>query len=362
LAQAALPGDKVVLALEPGVPQAAEIVERTVAAIVAGGVAARDITLLRTLSDVDAADPLAELPREIRREIVSARHDPTTRERLSYLAASSNGRPIYINRAIHDADLVISIGCLRLKESLGYYGINTSVFPTFSDAATIRRYHSTKAARAPGRKRLRTEATEVGWLLGARFTIQVVPGAGQEILHILAGDLVAVRREGGRFCDEAWRYWIPGRAGLVVATIEGDSSQQTWQHLGRALAAAARAVEPGGAVAICTELAERPGPALQRIIGADDLDAALKQIDRDRSPEALAAGELVRALHRGKVFLVSRLDDELVEDLGMLPLAADQLARLIGRYESCILLANAHRALARPRVKPRTISKRKSPK
>lgn len=351
LAQAALPQDKVVLALLPGVPRAATIVERTVGALLASGVAAQDISLVRTLADVAAgmSDPLAGLSGEIRQAITSQVHDPHIRDSLSYLAASTDGKPIYINRAIQDADLVISIGCLRPDESLGYHGISSTVFPAFSDAASIERYHLPKAVEPAEQKRLGKQAAEVSWLLGLCFTIQVVPGAGSEVLHVLAGDLESVFREGSRLCDEAWSYQVPGRASLIVATIEGGANAQTWENVGRALAAASRAVSNDGAVAICTDLAQRPGPGLQQIIGADDLDEVLHDMSKHPPSDALAASELAHALQRGKVYLISRLDEELVEDLGVSPLAAEQLSRVAGRYDSCIVLTNAQFAVARPR-------------
>ncbi len=351
LSQVALPGDRVVLALDRGVPQAAKIIERTVVALMAAGVSAEEITLLRTLSDVEsgAADPLGELPEEIRQAIIQSIHDPSHRPSLSYLAASADARPIYIHRAIQDADLVISIGCLRLEDSLGYYGIGSSIFPTFSDRAQVDRYRTPKAVEAREREKLRKQVDEVSWLLGTQFTIQVVPGAGSEVLHVLAGDLQAVFRQGSRLCDEAWSYSVPQRASLVVATINGDATQQTWENVGRALAAASRAVTEDGAVAICTDLSERLGPALQQIVGADDLDEALCEVGKHRPADTLPAAELVHALQRGKVYLVSRLDEGLVEDLGVSPVAAGQVSRVAGRYDSCIVLANAQYAVACPR-------------
>ena len=51
LVQAAVPGDKVVLALDQGVPQAATIVARTIAALLSAGVTPQSITLVRAIAD-----------------------------------------------------------------------------------------------------------------------------------------------------------------------------------------------------------------------------------------------------------------------------------------------------------------------
>ena len=131
---------------------------------------------------------------------------------------------------------MIAIGCLRLEDSLGYHGIGSSLFPTFSDTANVARYNTAKASLVPRRDRLRKEADEVVWLLGARFTIQVVPGAGTDVLHVLAGDMDAVLRTGGDTAMyRGMELRVPHKADLVVATIEGDAIQQTWGDVHRQL-------------------------------------------------------------------------------------------------------------------------------
>lgn len=354
LVQAVLPGDKVVLALDRGVPQAATIVRQTVESLVGAGVAATDIVLIRSQADVEAGvpDPCGNLPESLRESVVCRVHDPRDRKSLGYLAAAADGQPIYVNQVIHDADLVISIGVFRLADSLGYHGINSALFPTFSDAASLKRFRSPKAAASPNRNRLRKQADEVAWLLGVRFTIQIVPGAGGQILHVLAGDLDAVFREATRLCDAAWNFPVPERASLVVTTIDGDATQQTWENVGRALAAAANVLADDGAVVICSELAEPFGPAMDHIVGAEDLDGALREIARRPPADALAATELVYALQRGMVYLVSRLDDESVEGLGVMPIDARSVSRAAGRYHSCIVLSGAQYARARPCGEP----------
>ncbi|MGD9724238.1 MAG: lactate racemase domain-containing protein [Pirellulales bacterium] len=344
LAQACVPGDRVVLALAADVPQAATLVARTVAVMTNAGVAPADITLLRAShTNTNGHDPWAELCAEL--QIVSAIHDPQDRNQLGYLAASATGDPIYVNRALHEADLVLSIDCLRLEESLGYLGINSAIFPTFCDADNLKRYRLPKSSAPADQARLRQAAEEAGRLLGVQFTIQVVPGRGNDVLHVLAGELRTVLQEGQHRCEAAWEFAVPKRAALVVTTIEGRA-EQTWDNLARALASAAHAVQEEGAIAVCTELSGELGPALKRMLGCDNPEAAVRNLGRQPLQDSPAAAELLRALARGKVYLLSSLDHELVEDLGLLPLEAGQLSRLAARYGSCIVLTNAQHAVA----------------
>lgn len=350
LAQAVVPGDHVAIAVDHSVPQQAVIVAAVVETLLAAGITPAAITVVRTMADIGShgVDPLALVDPAIRSDIQLETHNPATRDHLSYLAASHEAKPIYINRFIQEADLVVPIGCLRLDDSLGYFGIGGGLYPTFSDEKSLERYRAPRSNdSAVQRKRLRKETEDVSWLLGVTLTVQVVPGAGEDVLHILAGDTASVIREGTRLCQEAWSFVVPERASLVVAAIEGDPSQQTWENVGRALSAASRAVRDDGAIALCTALDERLGPALQQLAHTDDLHGALRQIAKERPSDVLPATQLAHALERNKVYLLSRLDDSVVEELGIAAVESpEQIARLATRHESCIVLANAQHCVA----------------
>ena len=116
--------------------------------------------------------------------------------------------------------------------------------------------------------------------------------------------------------------------------------------LGRALDAAVALAEDGGSMAVCCELEAAPGPALQRMAGAASREAALKRIRKERPEDALPAAQLARALEHGRVYLLSRLEASVVEDLEMIHVAApEELCRLARRHDSCTLLANAPRVV-----------------
>jgi len=346
LARGTTPADHVVLTLDRSLPRAAEVAAAVIRALVETGVHPDGISVLRTRSDVDAGrgDPSRLLPQQVAERLTLLVHDPTDRRRLAYLAATKTGDPILLNRAIQEADLVLPIGCLHGEATAGYYGVHTAVFPTFSDRRTAERFCRPGLLEADGssRRRLASEVEEVAWLLGINFTIQLIPAAGDGVLHVLAGQSEAVRRRSRRLFEAAWSWPVPRPASLVVAAVEGDSSQQTWQDFGRALDAAVAVVEDGGSIAVCCDLAEPPGAAVQRMVGARSRRAALRQIHKEHLLDALPAAQLARALDRGRVYLLSRLDPSLVDALDMIYVAApDELARLARQHQSCILLANA---------------------
>ncbi|MGO8753533.1 MAG: lactate racemase domain-containing protein [Thermoguttaceae bacterium] len=352
LAQATTPCDCVVLPIAPGVPHAPCMIAAIVRTLLESGVKPDGITLLRTQLDVetDAPDPASDLPPELRAALTVRVHDPQDRAQLAYLAALDDGEPILLNRAITDADVVLPVGSISNRRADTYHGIHGTVYPTFSDHEALLRFRSPELLQhgKAEKKRLVKQCDQIGWLLGLNFTIQTVPGTGDEILHVLAGQSAAVRRKGRELYDEAWSCSVPRRAGLVVAAIAGGAPQQTWHNLGQALAAAGNLVEEDGAIALCCDLAAPPGPAIQKLRGARSREKALRTIHHGRSEDALAAVQLTDALARGHVYLLSRLEPSLVEDLNMVPLSDPQeISRLAQRYGSCILLANALHAVVK---------------
>jgi nickel-dependent lactate racemase len=350
LARSATPGDRVVLVLEQAVPQADAIVAGVVAHLLQAGVDPDGILVLRTLADLrlGVPDPCRLLSEDVRLRVTLLTHDPANRQQLAYLAAAEDGTPILLNRAIVEADVVLPVGCLGDRRAVDYHGIHAAVCPTFSDQRTLMRLCSPDLLKLrTGRRRQRLKfCNDVGWLLGVSFTIQVVPGPGEGVLHVLAGEVGAVRRRGRELYERAWVGSVPRRASLVVAALSGGAPRQTWHDVGRALAAATALVEEGGAIALCCDLAAEPGPAIRQLADSRSRRAALCRIRKDRPEDALAAMQLAGALDRAEmVYLLSRLDDALVEQLDMAPLARPaELARLARRHSSCIVLSNAGRA------------------
>ncbi len=364
LARSVVPGDKVAIALDHAVPQGALLIAGIVDVLQAAGIEPCDITIVRTPADETdgAGDPRALLAADIRSQVHLRSHDPANRDELSYLAASASGKPIYLDRAICEADVVIPVVVARLSASLGDTGPAARVLSAFSDEHFTQRYRAPRLLdSARRREKLRALADEVNWLLGVLFAVEVVPGGGQDLLHIVAGrsDLVFARSQ--QLCEAAWSFRVPHRASVVVAAVEGDAGSQTWENLARALWAASQAVTSDGAIAVCTDLAAELGPGTQQLCNADDVEHVLREIGRERPVDSLVAAELAQAIERGPLYLISRLDDALLEDLGIAHVGSDaELARLVSRHDSCILLANAQHAVARPQKETDTNSNPKS--
>ncbi len=348
LQRAVTPGDRVVLAIDQGVPQLDAVVAGAVHSLLGGSVSPEDITLLLApQGNGDAArNATAALTPEIAAAVHVVEHDPQNSREMSYLAASKENRPIYVHRQLFDADLVLPISCLRPRYALARLGVHGGLFPTFSDAKTRERFQTADSARVSvQKKRRREEAEEAAWLLGIQIVLQLVPGSGDSLLHVLAGAPESVAKRGRRLCDAAWLCRVPRRASLVVATIAGGREVQTWENFARALSAALAAVADDGVILLCTDLRCPTGPALQLLASLNDAPEAIREIRRARSPDAVSAALLVEARDRAQVYLLSGLDGETVEELGVGYVTDEaEVDHLCQQFDSFLLLADAHRA------------------
>ncbi len=178
------------------------------------------------------------------------------------------------------------------------------------------------------------------------MVVEVVPGGGESVAHVLAGEPSVVGAESQSLARGRWALEIPQQVSLLIATVGGGPEAQTWANVGRALAMAERLVEDGGAVAVCSNLSEPPGPSLGRLIGTPDLDRQMRKISNEHEVDSWPAWQLARALQRGPVYFLSQLDDETVEDLGLAPVASiDEIVHLAERCESFAVVEDSHNAV-----------------
>ncbi|MBA4018678.1 MAG: hypothetical protein C0483_16045 [Pirellula sp.] len=371
LAHSVVVGDHVTIVVEPGVPRSRDIVEAAAEQLIAGGVALEDITVLHVDGEMlqgaqvrgaaalvavgesggTSASTSAEqhMLRSEPRVLRTERHDPADRGKLGYLGNTRSGRPVYLNRLLTDADMVVAIGCYRGPESWAYRGVYGALYPTFSDTAALQRFRNAHLLdnEAEAFPKSQQEVELVGWQSGVQATVQVIPGPGGKAA-VVAGEIQAVARKAAASWSAMWSETFASRADLVVAALGGEAAQ-TWNDVGRALAGALQVVDDGGAIALCTELSELPGKAMEALARIDDRDTAQAEIRKVRPLDAFAALMLDRAQRRVRVYFLSKLDPSIVEELGMAPVDGPaDVERLATRRKSCIVLCDAQ--YAAPRV------------
>jgi nickel-dependent lactate racemase len=347
LRRALTPDDHVAVVVDERVPQLPRLLTPILEHLTRAEVRPEAITLLCASSSSQAwVDELPDAFQDVRTEV----HDPTNRKRLSYLATTRHGHRIYMNRTLVDADQAVVLTRRGYDPVLGYAGAEGALFPALSDAETLGKSWERLALAAPGATPwpLRQEATEVAWLLGVPFLVQVIEGADSDVAHILGGP-VETGREGQRLLDARWRVEVDRPADTVVVGVGGEPDRQRFGDLARALACAARVVKRGGKIVLLSGGEPELGAAADLLRSAEDPEAALGLVRKQHSAEGMEAFQWASAAQQATIYLLSGLPSDTAEELFTVPLDhAGQVQRLL-REGSCLFLADAQKTMAEVR-------------
>jgi nickel-dependent lactate racemase len=345
LRTAIVPGDHVAIVLDGGIPQPADLLGPILECLAEAGVQRHDTAIVETTYPSGSRVRLT--PDDVPPGIRLVQHDPHDRNRLSYLASTKSGTRLYLNREVADADLVVLVGRVEYDAILGFRGTASSVFPGMADAAAqqIVRGQICKPITATTQLAARHESDEVAWLLGVQFAIQIVIGRRNEVVNILAGHGPDVQRAAQRVLEGFWKRTPSRRSDLVVAVISGEPDRQGFHELGAALVSAAKLVREGGRIVVLSAIDAVPGTTLRAAQELKDPVKVLDFVRRNRGDDAVSTWQIAQSCQHARVCLKSRLSDDLVEDLGMTPIAsAAEVQRLVNHSASCVILNEAQLA------------------
>ncbi len=348
LAKAIVPGDRIAVAVAPGIPQQAAVIDGTLKALIAAKAESSLITILVTDSPAQAEALASDLTELGHPRVRVQAHNANKPKELAFLGVSTTDNALRLNRELCDADFVLPIlpttgsqhPLRRCPQVLG-------LFPTFSDEETIERFSMASAKQFPEiSEACQSEIEDCHRQLGVLLCLHVVPSSGNRLASVLAGDPTIVATQAQAQFQEIWQVEIVSRGELVIATLSGSAEHQSWQAIGRALTAAEAVLEPGGAIAIHSQISVPPQRALSQLFEGDDYDLIEREILRTLATDNGVALLLCRRLRKGPVFLISQLPAAVVEGLGITPLDSDdQLQRLIETHRPCVLLEDADKLL-----------------
>lgn len=342
-----IPGDQVAIVVDPETPMLGELllcVYEQLQLVADGGV---------TASLVLPPDPegrswewLKEsLPLHVQQQIKIVIHDPADRTQVSYVASSGSGERIYLNRLVSEADLIITIGLIQADHELGFRGTSSCLFPALSDKETHNLVLASLAAAKSTEESqtMRELVDEIGWLLGTQFTIQVIPGPkGPSV--VLAGLPEEVFPAGCELVEKTWTVSLDEEVSSVITSIPGGPCG--WKQFGQALQTASEVVEQGGRIIVVADIEAPEGPAATMLRRCQDPEELLKPLRREPTSDSVEISQLIEASRKARIYLRSELPTELIEELGMFPLASEEeLQRLVSPLEQPLVVPFANFAM-----------------
>jgi nickel-dependent lactate racemase len=343
LKEALTPDDHITLVVDERLPDVGRLLTPIIEHIMSAGVPAGAITLLcpPSLSRQPWIEELPDAMDDLHMEV----HDPANARHLAYLATTQAGRRVYLNRTLIEADQVVVLTARRFDPLMGYGGGESALFPILSDEETrdFLRQHPRADLLGSDAPEAKEEAREVCWLLGVPFFVQVIESSGDGVARIVAGVADSFPR-GQELLDTCWRRQIDRRPDVIVAGVGGDPARRSFEDLASAFFHASHVIAPRGRIILLSQTATELTRAEDRLRGASDPSQMLLALDREMGLDQLSAWQWAQAAADAKLYLLSNMEDEVVEDLFANPVHNHaQVQRLLEGSKSCLFLDDAQR-------------------
>jgi nickel-dependent lactate racemase len=203
------------------------------------------------------------LPPEVLRRHRLVNHDGHDPGAMVEMGRTSRGTRLRVNRALAEADVVVTTGRVKPHAFAGYGGGAQGIFPGLGFAEDVRQNHRLEAdpGSSLGRADLnpcREDLEEGVRRLGRDTFMLDVVEAGGAILGAVAGDIVLAHREGVR----RLRPWVeveaaPAEVVIVSAPLPVSGSLH---RASRLVPPAGLLLEDGGVVILAAECPDGIGP------------------------------------------------------------------------------------------------------
>lgn len=209
------------------------------------------------------AEMIQKVGQECFRRFRMINHEYDNEELLVDLGKTSQDTPVIINRYFYEADVKICIGNIIPQFIAGWSGGAKIIEPGISGKDTTAQVHLNGSLDWPGRlgnpeNNIRLDMEEIARIAGVDFIINTILNLENEIVHVVAGDVVRAHRKGVEYAREIYEARIPRHADIVIAGTY-PANKDMWQA-DKGLAAASLMVRPGGTTIWCPPCREGISP------------------------------------------------------------------------------------------------------
>lgn len=244
---------------------------------------------------------------------------------------TSFGTPVDIVKVVAEADRRICLGNIEYHYFAGYSGGAKAIMPGVSTRAAIQNNHSYMireeacAGRLSGNP-VREDIEEAAAMVGVDFIINVVLDEHKEIIHAVAGDVVAAHRAGCKFLDGLYLKEIPEKADIVIVSQGGAPKDLNLYQTQKALDNAKHAVKKGGIIILIGSCREGLGEAVfeEWIREAKEPQNLIERIKTDFKLGGHKAAAIAMVLDNADIYLVSELEENLVRKAFLKPYKSAQ--------------------------------------
>ncbi|MEM0058034.1 MAG: nickel-dependent lactate racemase [Candidatus Bathyarchaeia archaeon] len=319
LCEAAKAGDKAVIVLDGDTSMTVgrALVPPILDELNGAGVRDEDITLILGwgVNGGFAGDASAFLGENLARRVKVVSHDLKASD-FVYVGATKGGTKVYLNRIFAEADLKILAGVINPHPFMGYVGGRSGVLPGVASEETVKAnhamlLHSNAGAGVLEGNPVHEDAVEAARIAKVDFTLNVVVNVKGEVVKAFAGDLEKAFYEGVRLFNEMYRVAVDRRADVVVVSAGGYPADINLARAWVSVDNVSEIAKRGGVVVLVAECTEGYGNQAfyKWMVKFKDLKAVEREIKRNFVWGGHSAYQLMRALQKNQIILVSILPD-----------------------------------------------------
>lgn len=251
--------------------------------------------------------------------------DCHVQEDFRYFGETSYGTPVWLNKHICDADLVILTGTVVYHFFSGFGGGRKAVLPGVAAMETVRKNHSLMMSPNAQLGKLHENPVYDDQMEGVSlfakrhkmFLFHTILNAQHEFLKIFAGDWNKAHLKACKFVEQVYGVPVDEPADIVIASCGGYPKDINIYQLQKTMDNAWCAVKDGGVVIIIGECEEGSGSAaLEKALEENPSPDAIKeQLEKNFVIGAHKAFAITRLMKKAKFILVSALDKKIAEKL-----------------------------------------------
>lgn len=323
LSESVYPGDTVAISIGPGIPDAADWLAALAAELLELGIRPADVSVFGMRRPATASNPSAvSVEAPALAELHWVEHQADDPQSLAMVGVSRHDHPIYVNRWLAEADVVLPMVLINSEEALTLAG---SIYPSLSSIETQERLQQQEPEQ-------QEESIEAENLVCPFLMVGIIPAPSGQGSEVVAGRRAVVQEHARQRLRELWTT-TPAQHPAVLASIEATTSVGLWDRLHQALQNA-------------LTLANSQAPIVLLIADpAATANFALGHTNKKRSAPRRRFLELVEEVTRTRpVFLASNLDNSDVEDCGLGAISHwEELHRILERSPAVAWLRDADR-------------------
>jgi len=274
----------------------------------------------------------AELARKLGKDIVANynvfNHDVND---TVYIGTTSRGTPVDINRRVIKADFRISTGFIEPHFFAGFSGGRKSIAPGVFSVRSAYHNHGYRMVEHPKARAgitkgnpLHEDLVEQAQMAKLNFIVNVLLNKDREITHVVSGHPFKAHEKGCQIEKKIAGVEVPQRADITITTNSGAPLDLDLYQTCKGIDTASQVTRDGGIIIVASSCSAGIGPEafLELHRSVDSPKEVIRKVKREEPIGVQWENQiLARTQLKQDIYLVSSLDDAVVNDMMMMPVS-----------------------------------------